>query len=174
MKKLIIAALCVTFLSCTSTQEKPKNLYKGTVEEISYDHYTNEKYLIKSKGILKKDQAYHTQLYTGTFVGYNTDNKIVFEGKYVNGKREGKHIDYYDNGNIEFIWNFKNDRLHGKHIRYYRSGNIMFIGHYKNGILHGDYIDYYENGNIKSKMTFKDGKLIVDQINYDINGNIIH
>lgn len=199
MKKLLIISLCFTFLNCNNIDKKTtktsvpsiKNekiidatgkygndgMFRGTVKEVSYDHYTNEKYFVESKGIFKVDKNNYgkissLKLYTGDCIGYDTDNKIVFKGKYLNGKRDGEWLEYYKDGTLEFIWNFKNDKLHNEHIRYYENGNIMFVGHYKDGVLHGDYIHYYDNGSIKSFETFNNGKMVGETITYEKDGNI--
>ena len=46
-------------------------------------------------------------------------NKLIFEGKYLNGKRNGKGKEYYENGKIKFKGKYLNGLKNGKGIEYY-------------------------------------------------------
>ena len=77
--------------------------------------------------------------------------KLIFEGKYLNGKRHGKGKEYYENGYLKFkgeylngyIKNGKGYNLNGNLIlkieksgkgkEYYSNGKIQFEGEYLNG-----------------------------------------
>ena len=46
---------------------------------------------------------------------YNKDNKLIFEGEYLNGKRwNGKRKEYYDNGILKFEGEYLNWKRQGK------------------------------------------------------------
>ena len=62
-----------------------------------------------------------------------TNNELVFEGKYFNGKRNGKGIEYYDNGNIKFEGEYLNGKRNGKGIKNYKNGKLKYKGDYLNG-----------------------------------------
>ena len=65
---------------------------------------------------------------------YNlTNNKLVFEGEYLNGKRNGKGIAYYDNGNISFEGEYLNGKRNGNGKEYDYDGRREFEGEYLNG-----------------------------------------
>ena len=76
---------------------------------------------------------------------YNDDGKIIFEGKYVNGKK-WKGIEYiYDeyNGHLIFECEYKNGKKEGKGKEYDRyNGDLIFEGNYLNGKRNGEGIEY--------------------------------
>ena len=65
---------------------------------------------------------------------YNSYNdKLLFEGEYLNGKRHGKGREYDKHFNIIFEGEYLNDKRNGKGIEYYPNRNVLFIGEYLNG-----------------------------------------
>jgi len=68
-------------------------------------------------------------------------NKIIFEGEYLNGKRNGKGKEYYDNGQLKF----EGEYLIGKKecgLGYDKLGNIIL------DLRKGKIKEYYDNGNL--------------------------
>jgi len=49
----------------------------------------------------------------------------MYEGGYVNGKREGNGTEHYSNGNLKFKGEFKNDGYHGKNVTIYNIQEIQ-------------------------------------------------
>ena len=45
---------------------------------------------------------------------YNDDGELIFEGKYLNDKRNGKGKEYYKNGELKFEGEYLNDKRNGK------------------------------------------------------------
>ena len=114
------------------------------------------------------------RLFTRKYLKYETivkeynDDDLIFEGEYLNKKRNGKGKEYYYNGKLIFKgeylngkkWNGKgfdvNNNLvyilkegkgYIKEYSYY--GQLLFEGEYLNGERNGKGKEYYENGNIK-------------------------
>ena len=94
-------------------------------------------------------------------------NILIFEGEYLNGKRNGKGKDYYDNGKLEYEGEYLNGKRNGKGKEYYDIGRIKFEGEYKNGkIWNGKEYNIngiieleINNGNGKGKQYYGNGKL---------------
>ena len=72
---------------------------------------------------------------------YENDD-LLFEGEYLNGKRNGKVKEYYDNGELKFEGEYLNGAKNGKVKEYYESiwfekgnkyGELEFEGEYLNG-----------------------------------------
>ena len=61
---------------------------------------------------------------TGKIKEYNQGGKLIFEGEYLNGKRNGKGKEY---------WN----------------GELIFEGEYLNGLRNGKGKEYYDNKKLK-------------------------
>ena len=45
---------------------------------------------------------------------YDNNDKLEYEGEYLNGERNGKGKEYYDNGKLKYEGEFKNDKANGK------------------------------------------------------------
>ena len=89
------------------------------------------------------------KIYSGKYIVYEEKgkakefsvltNNLVFEGGYLNGRRNGKGKEYYNyenenhNKHLKFEGNYLNGKRHGKGIKYYLNGEIKFKGEYLNG-----------------------------------------
>jgi len=64
---------------------------------------------------------------------------LVFEGEYLNGKKNGNGKELYDNGILKFEGRYLNgEKWDGKGIEYYYdSEKLKFEGEYKNGKKNG-------------------------------------
>ena len=143
---------------------------------ISVDDYVNisGKKLIEKYGIGKEYRI--------------NSNKLLFEGKYFKGKKNGKGKEFYDDGKIKFEGEYLNGRkLKGKGLdekgniilelssdgkgkEFYDNGKIKFEGEYLNGkrwngkgYNHKGDIEYemkYGRGIVKEY--FSDGKLLFE------------
>ena len=67
------------------------------------------------------------------YLKYN--NKMIFEGEYLNGKRNGKGNEYDEEGNLIFTGEYLNGKRNGKGKEYYFNGKLKFEGNYSNGNL---------------------------------------
>ena len=96
---------------------------------------------------------------------YDSENgKLIFEGEYLNGERNGKGKEYYFDGSLRFegeysegkIWNgkgydkkdnlqyeIKNGLGHTKEYNFY--GDLIFVGEYLNGERNGKGEEYGED-----------------------------
>ena len=85
------------------------------------------------------------KLYRGTYIIYELNgkvkeyneyrDKIVFEGEYLNGKRNGKGKEYDFDGNLRFEGEYLNGKRNGKGREYHSEDDkILFEGEYKNGL----------------------------------------
>ena len=126
---------------------KYKMIDKNGIERI-YDSDTNK--------LLFKGQK------NGKGIEFDEDGDIIFEGRYLNGKKiEGKGFDY--KGNIILQIQEK-----GKGKEYYDNGNLKFEGEYLNGRRwNGKYYNYEG----KEEFTMKNGRGQGKE--YDYNGNIL-
>jgi hypothetical protein len=94
---------------------------------------------------------------TGSGKTYDSEGRLVYEGEYLNGQRNGKGVFYLQNGDC-FKGDFKNDCFHGAGI-YYWNDNISWSGSFVDDKFHGVGVFVFENG--KSKLReFKMGELV--------------
>ena len=59
--------------------------------------------------------------------------KLIFEGEYLNGKRNGKAKQFWKNGNLQFEGEYLNGEKNGKGKDYDQNGNLIYEGEYING-----------------------------------------
>ena len=86
-------------------------------------------------------------------------NIIIFEGEYLNGKRNGKGKEYYDDSELKFKGEYLNGKRNGIGKEYLRKTNIIiFEGEYLNGKRNGKGKEYYDDGEIKFKGEYLNGK----------------
>ena len=88
------------------------------------------------------------------------NDKLIFEGEYKNGKREGYGKEYYEAGYLEFEGEYKNGKRNGKGKEYYIfTEALRFEGEYVNGERHGKGKEYYETLNkLMFEGEYKNGK----------------
>ena len=91
------------------------------------------------------------------------DDKLLFEGEYKNGKKNGKGKEYYLNGEVIFEGEYKNGKRNGKGKEYYFNRELLNEKENK---------DYYEN-NLIFEGEYKDGKKW-DGKGYDNKNKIIY
>ena len=83
----------------------------------------------------------------------------LFEGKYKNGKKNGKGKEYTKFGDLLFEGYFIDDKKNGKGKEYCPwSGKLLFVGEYKNGKRHGKGIEYDYDKKIIFKGEYLNGK----------------
>ena len=105
-------------------------------------------------------------------------NKLIFEGEYLKGKKNGKGKEYYFNGKLKFEgeylnnnkWNGKgyneNGNIiyelingNGKVYEYDSTGINIFDGEYLNGVMWNGKIKCFNiKGELTKEIEFKNGK----------------
>ena len=75
---------------------------------------------------------------------YYPNEVLLFEGEYLNGKRNGEGKEYDIVGNLVYEGEYLNGKRNGKGVEYYSDGEIEFEGEYLNG-------ERKENENEKEK-----------------------
>ena len=119
--------------------------------EYLYDHKRKGKSYINGKleyeGEYVCDKKWHGEGYDkkgkkiyevkngkGKVREYNDIGELIFEGEYLNGRRNGKGIEYFMPGKIEFEGEFLDGkRWKGKSMDYDPDGESMFSGEYSEG-----------------------------------------
>ena len=122
-----------------------KNLYNKIGISPDELKYYNQKYIKYESDAMAKE--------------YNrATGKIIYEGGYLNQKRNGLGKEYNEFGELIFEGEFCKGKRHGKGKEYNRAGNLKFEGEYINGKRNGNGIEYYFNGQIKFEGDYFDGK----------------
>ena len=86
--------------------------------------------------------------------------RLVVEGTYKDGRRDGPWITYHPNGQKAAETLMKADRKDGKEQTWFPSGKKMLEAEYKNGLLHGIATMWNEQGAVVLTREYKEGKLL--------------
>ena len=91
--------------------------------------------IVKYNKSLQKNidiNIFNYKLFTGKYIIYESngigkeykakDDKLIYEGEYLNGERKGKGKEYDFNGKLEFEGEYLNGKRNGKGKEYYSSG----------------------------------------------------
>ena len=105
----------------------------------------------------------------GKIKEYDKKYKLLYEGEYVNRKRNGKDKEYYyDNSKLEFEGEYLNGERNGKGKEYTKEGVLLFEGEYLNGEINGKGKEYYDSGKLKFEGIDLDYSELI-RIRYDKN-----
>ena len=89
---------------------------------------------------------------------YDRRGILIYEGGYLNGKRNGQGKEYnFLNGILEYEGEFSDGKWNGKGKKYYK-GKLDYDGEYKNNIRNGKGKEYDYNGILRFEGIYKDGK----------------
>ncbi|MBN2669452.1 MAG: toxin-antitoxin system YwqK family antitoxin [Bacteroidales bacterium] len=100
----------------------------------------------------------------------NTD-KVLEEGKYIGGKRDGLWKQYLEDGTLSAEITYKNDEPSGYAKNYYPNGQVAEEGIWEFDKWVGQYKAYYPNGSINYEWSFNEnGKRSGQQVYYHENG----
>ena len=77
------------------------------------------------------------------------EDKLIYEGEFSNGEKNGKGKEYGDNKNVIFDGEFLNGQKNGKGKEYYNDGKLKYEGEYHYGYRNGKGKEYYKNGKLK-------------------------
>ena len=100
----------------------------------------------------------HYKIYSKRYIIYCQDgkgkeydglnNKLIFEGEYLNGKRNGKGEEYHNNGALLFEGKYLNGKRNGKGREYNNFGDLIFEVEYLNGERNGKGKEFNEEGEL--------------------------
>ena len=98
-------------------------------------------------------------------------NKLIYEGGYVNNKKNGYGTEYHTNGNLLYQGDFIENKKSGYGTIFDKNNRIKYSGNWQNDQMHDQGTFYFENGNIKFSGIFLVGKKNGFGTSYDQNGN---
>ena len=146
---------------------------------IIYNKYLNNKLDVEIIDYLRLSEKYKIV----EKIGFGKEycfyfDTLIFEGEYLNGKRNGKGKEYLpsisDDKRILFEGEYLNGKRNGKGKEYYYyPKTIKFEGEYLNGKRHGKGKEYNYKGNIKFEGEYFNNKEWTGK-GYDEDGNIIY
>ncbi|MEX2596158.1 MAG: toxin-antitoxin system YwqK family antitoxin [Salibacteraceae bacterium] len=105
--------------------------------------------------------------------GYS-DDAIVEEGEFMEGRKVGVWKAYYPSGELKSEITYDNGRPKGPYTTYYNNGQIEEKGNWSLNKNQGKFTRYYENGQVQQDFTFDDsGKRNGTQKYFHENGQLM-
>ncbi|PCJ83862.1 MAG: hypothetical protein COA57_10255 [Flavobacteriales bacterium] len=89
---------------------------------------------------------------------YTTDNQLVSQEYFANGKLDSMSVFYYINGVPQLVIQYKNGVQHGKSYEFYPNRIAKKAVDYVNGYSHGKLEIYHPNGTLKESGNVVNGK----------------
>lgn len=163
MKSLIKNFIVMIFLfTCSYSEEKRIERLEDKVERNGIVYIKGEE--TPFTGVLKSDvveQEYSQGIKNGVFKGKITveEEVYLYEGRFVEGIKNGKWILRYPEGSNRAILEYNYDMPEGRWVYFYKNGKKEFYETFKNGILEGEVISFDEEGNIDKKLNYQNGLL---------------
>lgn len=100
---------------------------------------------------------------------YYSDSTVMYEGKFINGKREGTGISYFENGKIRAKAFWRNGKRDGEEIIYYEDGSKEQENLYQAGLLVRSK-DYSKDGFLEKLREYDSLGRLFDTYNYKKDG----
>ena len=139
---------------------------KININIFNYKIYSRKYIIYGEKDYGKEYNAYTDELiFEGEYLNekrnrkgkeYDISGELMFEGEYLNGERNGKGKEYWY-GKLIFEGEFLNGERNGKG-KEYKDGELKFEGEYLNGVRWNGK-GYDENGNILCELKNGAGKV---------------
>lgn len=102
--------------------------------------------------------------FTGEVIDYMGSKfdkaKLLYDGHFIYGQRNGLIKQWYSNFKIESIENYKMGRKEGIQTYFYVNGNKKTEIQYSRGLKDGKSSDWYDNGQLKSSYQYSQGGLV--------------
>ena len=131
---------------------------KQKLNMIIYNKHLQNKFGVNIEDYKKISGKYRI-IENGYGKEYKLDtNDLIFEGEYLNGKRNGKGKEYHSNGKLEFEAEYLNGERNGKVTKYDSNGKLIFEGEYLDGKRNGKGKEYYDDGKLKFEGEYLNGE----------------
>ena len=100
---------------------------KQRLNIIIYNKHLQKQFDINIKDYKRICKIYREGDKNGKGKEYDTsNNRMIFEGAYLNRKRNGKGKEYHNNGKLEFEGEYLNGKRNGKGKEYHNNGKLEF------------------------------------------------
>ena len=147
--KIIFFTICAFFFNCSLLLAQVENVKK--LNEIQWVNNNTECY-------------YNGNPYTGEVIDFSglkfDKSKLLFDGHFKDGQKNGVIKKWYSNFKIEFIENYYNGLKDGIQTYFYNNGNKKAEYKYLNGQPDGAWTEWHDNKQLKTTCTYVMGSMI--------------
>jgi antitoxin component YwqK of YwqJK toxin-antitoxin module len=92
----------------------------------------------------------------GPYRKWAANGNLILEGRYEEGKQQGRWSEYYDSGRDKRIIEYEDGVYDGAWTKWYESGQKWAEGTYREGKKHGRGRFWYESGQLKADGLYRD------------------
>ncbi len=85
---------------------------------------------------------------------YYPNKQMQMDGRYVNGKRDGKWMYWYENGTVWSEGFYLKGKADGKRTTYFENGKIRYEGSYKEDLRVGKWSFFDETGRLLQEVDY--------------------
>ena len=124
-----------------------------------------------SNGKIKREEFFYDGLSDGLMTEYNFEGKIISQGDYIEGKKEGSW--FYDAGDNRDEGEYIEGMRNGMWQSIDREGFTIYKGKFVDDLPNGKHIWYWDNGKVKQEGTYVMGRKNGDWKKYDKEGFLI-
>ena len=113
-----------------------------------------------SKGQTRMKESYNMDILHGPTVTFSENGKVIEQGTYANGERDGLWKTWDELGTVLSEINYSNGVFHGLCKVNYASGRPQTLGLYENGKENGYWKSFMEDGTVQTTRQFEGGELL--------------
>ncbi len=110
---------------------------------------------------------------TGRGRTVSPDGMTLYDGEYLDDRRNGFGVCYYNNGSINYVGNWTDNSRNGGGVGYRLSDGTMHAGKWDNNTPDGYGARFDRNGNLIDVSNYENGVRTGKSVSFDENGNIV-
>lgn len=160
MKNVFLFLIGITLMSCGSkTDSTPVSADLAGFAISDYPSGNIKKALrTDGTGAVLEEGEVINGVKNGTWVTYHPEGERVKSvTNYVNGRKNGLHVELNNRGQVELQCFYSDDVLNGKWAKYKFGTRVEKEVNYKMGNFDGVYKEYHGNGKLQKEINYKDG-----------------
>jgi uncharacterized protein len=96
--------------------------------------------------LLKNRMHYENGIRDGLTQNFDKDGKVLREGNYKDGKRDGQWLLKYDQANTKYVGSFKDGKREGEFKEFRKDGTVRSVGYYRDDKKSGIWKQYDKSG----------------------------
>ncbi len=168
MKPLFFFAAFLFFTSCSTRTDSPADSaaeavpanFTGFVMEAVPGSAMQKAVKKDELGSLLEDGFVLDGKKHGPWLTYYKDDwRVKSITNYINGIKNGIHLELNNRGQVEVETFYKDDQLHGYWRKFRFGSRIEKEATYEMGVMNGYYREYHNNGKKMKEIPYKDGKI---------------
>jgi len=160
MKKILLFCLSVFIISCGGNQSSaPVSADLGGFSITDFPGGKVQKAMrVDGGGKILEEGEVLDGTKSGTWVTYHAEgNRVKSITNFVNGRKNGLHMEMNDRGQVELQCYYADDILDGPWTKYKFGSRPEKEVNYKKGNFDGVYKTYHSNGKLQKEINYKDG-----------------